>query len=470
MGRALVLALGLPGLAACGNGNLASRLATPPDFQARGGDSKCGVVKSLAKPLIVEWSPSDRGELESQVRRGLVAVHYEGCEMEVLDRCRIAGSYAYTAITPKHDTVEMHDADDLYAKLPLGAAKLESTLSHAGSLKVAMTIVGRYEASVDDVSAADLTGDCARATHYVAAVTTGAFDFYAEGEASVAGGAHTLIGDAGVQGDSASRRQMITTDGDEEACKRATGTETAPPPGCGALIRIEVASIGATKTHASTMPGSPSAGPPVGVAEGGMVALPGGSFTMRDRGETVSVRPFSLDVTEVTADAYASCVRSGACSADQVGPGDSACNYGVPGRGNHPINCVDWDQASAYCRSQGKRLPTEEEWEWAARGASERRSYPWGNAAPGTQACWSGITRRSGTCLVGSIPAGDAPGGIHDLAGNVWEWTSSNFDAASHVIRGGSWGDDVPSRLRSSSNSGRGPSYRDIILGFRCAR
>ena len=344
--------------AACAGGNVASKLATAPQYQPKGGDSKCGVTKSQAKPLIVEWSPSDRGQLESRVHRGLVAVHYEGCEMEVLERCHLAGSYTYQGITPKHDSVVMHDADDLYANVPLGAAKLESTLNRAGSLKVTMTIVGRYDADVDEIKASDLKGDCARATHIVTALTTGAFDFYAEGEAKVGGGFGTAVGNAGVHGGSESKREMITDDGNEESCKKATGADKSPPEGCGALIRIEVAVIGAAKpvesacpegskwddarcmrtnvvtevqcpggtkwdgarcipnasiVAAAVAPAAPTPAPSA-TESGAMARIPGGTFQMGSPDgvggadehprHSVAVAAFDMDVTEVTTGAY----------------------------------------------------------------------------------------------------------------------------------------------------------------------
>jgi formylglycine-generating enzyme required for sulfatase activity len=89
-----------------------------------------------------------------------------------------------------------------------------------------------------------------------------------------------------------------------------------------------------------------------------------------------------------------------------------------------------------------------------------------------SQLCWSGISKRTGTCAVGSFPAGDAPGGIHDLAGNVWEWTSSNFDdtPAARVARGGCWYDDYGSSVRARLRSRSAPASRNGDLGFRCAR
>ena len=90
---------------------------------------------------------------------------------------------------------------------------------------------------------------------------------------------------------------------------------------------------------------------------------------MGDRKDRVKVGRFCLDVTEVTADAYANCVRLGQCSTEGL-PCGSAATFNVNGKGGHPINCVDWSQAANYCQAQGKRLPTEEEWEWAARGGA----------------------------------------------------------------------------------------------------
>lgn len=103
--------------------------------------------------------------------------------MEVLGQCRVrAGSYRYKALTPKRDSIEMRDADDLYANVPVGAARLESKLEKSGALKVAMTIVGRYEAESADVMPEQLEGrGCDRATHVVAALTTGPFTFMRRG-------------------------------------------------------------------------------------------------------------------------------------------------------------------------------------------------------------------------------------------------------------------------------------------------
>ncbi len=197
-----------------------------------------------------------------------------------------------------------------------------------------------------------------------------------------------------------------------------------------------------------------------------MVAIPGGTFTMRQSGSTVTVAAYELDRTEVTAAAYTECVLAGACTPVTTTVPCPNGTYGVPSKQDHPINCVDWNQASSYCSWKKKRLPSDEEWEWAARGQARATTYPWGNDEPDSRACW----KQEGTCAVGSHPAGDAPGGIHDLAGNVWEWTSGKSVNDSRAYRGGSWGNQDAQYLRATMAFRGMPTLTYDILGFRCAR
>ncbi len=247
-------------------------------------------------------------------------------------------------------------------------------------------------------------------------------------------------------------------------------------PSRSAAVRSDpapTAAPSASAVVASPEPAEPAATP----AREGMAQLAGGTYAMGESKQTVTVAPFALDLTEVTVDAYAKCVRAGRCSAVGLNQpywsgrsqaNGEFCNWGKGGKGNHPINCVDWSQATAYCRWAGKRLPTEPEWEWAARGQARGTEYPWGNEALGGQACWHHPGH--GTCAVGGILSGDAPGGIHDLAGNVWEWTSTAYDSSARVFRGGSWNDDDSLGLRAAFRRWFTPSLRNGSLGFRCAR
>jgi formylglycine-generating enzyme required for sulfatase activity len=145
------------------------------------------------------------------------------------------------------------------------------------------------------------------------------------------------------------------------------------------------------------------------------------------------------------------------------------CNGARRDRLDHPVNCVDWAQSSTYCRAVGKRLPTEQEWEWAARGGDQSRAYPWGYRAPASQLCWSGAEKRMSTCSVGSFPAGDALGGIHDLAGNVGEWTSTST-AGGHVVKAAGWNADVPAQAEGVTREIGIPIFRGPSTGFRCVQ
>jgi formylglycine-generating enzyme required for sulfatase activity len=188
------------------------------------------------------------------------------------------------------------------------------------------------------------------------------------------------------------------------------------------------------------------------------------------------VATFWLELTEVTVAAYAACVSAGACTTPTIG---TDCNWGVTGRDEHPVNCVDWDQAAAYCEWAGKRLPGEWEWEWATRGRDEGRTFPWGGEPP---TCARAVMydvvvggvgcNANSTAPAGSKPAGTSRDGLVDLAGNVFEWTSDWYDSGqtTRVLRGGSWQVSTPLYLRAYDRLPDVPSARNFNYGFRCAQ
>ena len=220
----------------------------------------------------------------------------------------------------------------------------------------------------------------------------------------------------------------------------------------------------------------------------GMAYVPGGSFTT----ETASGASGNLcvDKTEVTLDAFRACVKAGKCEAlskkiqaPRLGLSERdakkvsrRCVGGKKkGGGNLPVNCVDHDEAAQFCGFVGKRLPTDQEWEWAARGGTAGRAYPWGAQAPGKRACWngrgnaSGKGRRRGTCAVGKHKAGASVHGLLDLAGNVWEWTASE-SGDGFTIRGGGWSDENPDDLAATKRGLAQTRDRLDIVGFRCVK
>lgn len=145
----------------------------------------------------------------------------------------------------------------------------------------------------------------------------------------------------------------------------------------------------------------------------------------------VTLGAYWLDKTEVTNAAYRECMSAGVCAPYK---GGTWATYGADKqfRGDQqPVVGVSWDQAKTFCEWKGKRLPTEAEWEKAARGAgpsSEQpdRTYPWGNDAP--DGARHGVWGRPVTEDVGSYPAGAGPYGHLDMAGNVWEWMADYYD------------------------------------------
>jgi len=175
---------------------------------------------------------------------------------------------------------------------------------------------------------------------------------------------------------------------------------------------------------------APSLDAGTGTCPAGMAYIPAGSFLMGDADtesrnaqppHMVSLSAYCMDLTEVTVAAYRGCKS---CTAPTAGTTDNAGNWGVTGRDSHPVNLVDWNQARAYCQWRAGDLPTEAQWEYAARGSDVAiHIYPWGYEEPLSQLCWSGVTNRSTTCPVQAYPSGNSPFGLFDMAGNVWEWT-----------------------------------------------
>ncbi len=215
-------------------------------------------------------------------------------------------------------------------------------------------------------------------------------------------------------------------------------------------------------------------------------------------GINVEVPAFRLDRHEVTVKAYMRCVEAGGCSKPEDTKRNFYCNYDNPARAEHPVNCIDWQQALTYCETQGGRLPYEAEWEKAARAGSLSR-YPWGHVVSCKQAILDdGKTQGSvpnepdGCGEDRTWPVGSrSPNalGLYDMHGNAGEWVMNWYaqkalkdlyakgdlkgptKGRKRVVRGGSW-DETRKNLRSSYRNLKFPvSGRAIYgsIGFRCA-
>ena len=222
----------------------------------------------------------------------------------------------------------------------------------------------------------------------------------------------------------------------------------------------------------------------------GMVVIPAGTFPMGDGDATdagtspvhaVTLGAYCMDLTEVTVAAYRACAASG-CTSPGTG---TAFNWGAAGRDEHPVNGVDWNQARAYCQWRGGDLPTEAQWEHAARGNDPANHvYPWGNDAPASQLCWNRYPTPATTCPVGFFAAGTSPFGLADMAGNVWEWTLDWYGpyatpavnptgpstGSLRVYRGGSWYTSAAGYVRAGFRNTLDPTVREPYVGFRCVR
>ncbi len=220
--------------------------------------------------------------------------------------------------------------------------------------------------------------------------------------------------------------------------------------------------------------------------------MPAGKFRSK-RGNEVTLASFCLDRSEVTVAAYQACVDAGKCTEPDTEAGES-CNWKASGdpasvkRNVHPINCVDQAQAAAYCAARGGRLPTADEFEWAQRGGAAARPFPWGDDELPRRVCSRAnknpdYPRAPVTCPVGSCPAGISPQQIHDLSGNVAEWTASPPPAKpgqkpsdERLVCGGQTSCQAGSINRVEKALGAGSCLAQSAtskfegVGFRCAR
>jgi formylglycine-generating enzyme required for sulfatase activity len=223
-----------------------------------------------------------------------------------------------------------------------------------------------------------------------------------------------------------------------------------------------------------------------------MVLVPAGDFIMGSGNGDPDERPihpvyldaYYIDKFEVTNALYQDCVIAEVCK-PPVNAGSYTRNsyFGSSLYKDYPVVYVDWNMANAYCEWREASLPTEAQWEKAARGPDEL-TYPWEGKIDCQKANYRGCI--NGTSQAGSYENGKSPYGVYDMAGNVWEWVADWYSAdyyksfsprnplgpdvgRARIFRGGSWSRDAYD-LRTSNRVNYAPSYNNFDIGFRCAR
>jgi formylglycine-generating enzyme required for sulfatase activity len=264
---------------------------------------------------------------------------------------------------------------------------------------------------------------------------------------------------------------------------------TAIPP---TELRAPVAAASAAAPATAPLPAPTTASTaealapsPAGACPAGMAEVPGGTFMMGSKDDEdarpvhrVTLDGFCLDVTPVTVRDYAGCSTCGETGTLR------ACNHPGTGKDDHPQNCVTWTDATAYCKSQGKTLPTEAQWEYAAAGGAEQRTWSLGSEPKSDTACVGRLSsKEKGTCPVGAYAAGAF--GLKDMVGNVWEWVADGYgpyprtaqknptgpaSSDARGLRGGAWDRPFGYELRTSLRGNDRPDARVPWAGFRCAK
>lgn len=468
-------------------------------------------------PLLAGLRLPERDLIARTAEEGIVALRYvaEGCDVQlrVLADCHPRGTYTYRPAKARNHQV-LRREQDLLKRLPLAGSVAQRALAARGALRLDEDVAGKLEVAERRSRYDGLFGSgCEQVTHVAVAIELG-------GSALSAGAADVLNAKASLFDERTRNTDGVTIleqVGDVRSCGKANrrGEKT---PGCDVPLRVWLSPLEPAPQPASvaTAPRTPAPiarapAPPVperAGASGERVAILAGEFSMGADGKDKSEAPkhkvyldaFRIDRTEVTSKQYASCVAHGACTPPKTG---GACTSGVSGKETHPINCVTWTQAKAYCAFVKGRLPSEAEWERAARGA-DGREFVWGAEWPppsgagnfsdatarATHPSWLSIARYDDgypeTAPVGAFPAGRAPSGALDMAGNVWEWTADWYGARYYqrspaknpkgppsgegrVVRGGSFGHHHRKHVTVTARA----VYREDVasehIGFRCA-
>ena len=291
--------------------------AGPKDMPRAGdatGRTTVPAVDGPSTPLIVDWQPEQRADLEEAIRDGVVVVRYDDKGLALLKGCRAAGEYGYIGVTSKTQVIRLESAEEIAANLPLSGAaiigEIGADLERGATLEIALMMIGKKRTAWRNVTQQDLDGRCDGATHYIRGLTVGAFAMHVGTRQKARAAAEIFrVGASGATGD---LRSVESSDGKLEDCEQATPDSVSPPGQCAALLRIELEPVTAAADKAL----APAAEQPEVKAEEREACAPGLVFLEGKCGKPAEDRPHLCKPGDVE-DCRAQCEKNHAQSCDR---------------------------------------------------------------------------------------------------------------------------------------------------------
>ena len=303
---ALYLAFG------CGPGTTAEAIRPKEQTAAEAlGEGQCRDVSRGAEPLVVDWKPEERGELEVAMKEGVAVMAYSCDTIRLLEDCRLEGGYGFIGMTRREQVVQLESSDELKANLPLTGASIGGELERGATLDIAMILVGKRRTTWREASRADLSGSCDGATHYVRGAMVGAFALETGTRAKVRAAAELFAAEIG--GGSQSSRRVQNRDGDPKDCAKSLPDADAPPPQCGAPIRLALMPIAAAPSK------EPASRPVVDATERSEPLCPAGLVASAGKCTAASSAPAYQCAADDVAECTAQCDKGHAGSCGSLG-------------------------------------------------------------------------------------------------------------------------------------------------------
>lgn len=223
-------------LPACGGNADFARAKAPgvPDTEAR-----CQAAARGESPLVTEWSSAEKANLQARLRAGALAVEYTGCSMRPITACTVRGSYRWQRTTLSSESIEIHNQDELFTKLPLGALTLGGELARSGRLAVRTAVSGQYVLEGSTTADVPDYGDCSAATHLLVGVSIGSFKLHSGGTLQAGGSVGAGLYSGGAQ--TSSSENLLREAGDFESCRQSS--DEKPEMNCSSPIQAFLAPL-----------------------------------------------------------------------------------------------------------------------------------------------------------------------------------------------------------------------------------